>query len=173
MNNDTIKKRRWTIPGLAAGFEEAVLCTLLMAMIFLSCLQIVLRGVFSTGLLWADPLIQQMVLWSGLLGAAMATSQGKHIALDVITFVVPEKLRPWILLLTHLFSALTASVLLYAAILFLQNEIAYGGPGLFTLPSWIWNSIFPLAFLLITLRFYLAFFRAIIGLRQQRGQRRQ
>lgn len=165
MNNDPLKKRRWPLLALCTHFEEVVLCILLMAMILLSCLQILLRGMFSSGLLWADPLIQQMVLWSGLLGAAMATSKGKHIALDIITFVVSERLRPWILVLTHLFSALTTSVLFYAAFLFLQNEMTYSRPGLFALPSWIWNVIFPLAFLMISLRCYFALFRAIGQLR--------
>ena len=158
---------------LLAGIEETVLCLLLLAMIVLSCLQITLRGLFSGGLLWADPLIQQMVLWSGLLGAALATSRGKHISLDVITYLAPERLLPWILVLTHLFSALTTTALGYAACLFLQNEVTYSRPGLFGLPSWAWNAIFPLAFLIIALRYYLAFFRAIGQLRQpDRGGQR-
>jgi TRAP-type C4-dicarboxylate transport system permease small subunit len=173
MNSETAAKPVRPILRLLAGIEETVLCFLLLAMIVLSCLQIALRGLFSGGLLWADPLIQQMVLWSGLLGAALATSKGKHISLDVITYLVPERLLPWILVLTHLFSALTTTALVYAACLFLRNEVTYSRPGLFGLPSWAWNAIFPLAFLIITLRYYLAFFQAIGQLRQRyrEGQR--
>lgn len=148
--------------------ERALLCLLLTAMIGLSCLQIALRSFFSGGLLWADPLIQQLVLWSGLLGASMATAQGKHIALDLVTFLVPARIHPWILVLNHLFSTLTMAALSYAACLFLASEISYGSPGLFSLPSWAWNLVFPLAFVLITFRSALACLQEIrhIGRRQ-------
>lgn len=142
-----------------ASLEEIILCLLLLAMIGLSCLQIALRSFFSSGLLWADPLIQQLVLWSGLLGASMATARGKHIALDLVAYLVPARFHPLILALTHLFSTLAVAALTYAASLFLANEVTYGSPGLFSLPSWTWNLIFPLSFALITIRSGIAFVR--------------
>lgn len=155
--------------GWPARIEETILGLLLLVMIVLSCLQIVLRSLFASGLPWADPLVQQLVLWCGLLGAAMATTKGKHIALDVINYLLPEKIQPWILLLSHLFSALTTSLLTYAAWLFLRSEMEFGAPGLLSLPSWAWNLIFPLAFALIAGRYFLAVWGCIKQLRQQRG----
>lgn len=139
--------------GLLAGAEAAVLCLLLGAMILLACLQILLRSVFSSGLFWAEPLLRYLVLWSGLLGAAMATSRGKHIALDLAGYLVPERWQPYLQLLIHLFSALVAACLTYAALLFLRSEMQYGGAGLFAIPSWMWNLVFPLVFALITVRY--------------------
>ena len=159
-------------PHLPARIEETVLCLLLMAMILLSCLQIILRSFFSTGLLWADPFIQQLVIWSGLLGAAMATARGKHIALDIINYLLPEKLQPLIQLLCHLFSALTTTLLVYAAYLFLHSELAYGNPGLFGLPSWCWNLIFPLAFGIMAVRYFLAVCRCTALIWRQWRERR-
>lgn len=158
MNSEDVA-RPGKIVRLLSGIEETILCLLLIAMITLSCLQITLRSLFSGGLLWADPLIQQLVLWSGLLGAAMATARDKHIALDLVAYLVPKWLQPWIALLTHLLSALTAAALVYAAGLFLANEITYGSPGLFALPSWVWNLVFPLAFAMIALRYCIALCR--------------
>ena len=139
----------------AARFEELVLCLLLGAMILLACLQIALRTFMGGGLLWADPLLRYLVLWSGLLGAALATSRGEHIALDLAGYLLPEKLQPLIQLACHLFSLITAGFLTWAAILFMESEIQYGGPGLMGIPSWGWNAIFPLAFSLIALRYLL------------------
>lgn len=136
-----------------AWIETTVVCLLLAAMILLACLQILLRSVFSGGLFWADPLLRYLVMWSGMLGAAMATSRGKHIALDLAGYLVPEQWQPFLRLLTHLFSALVAACLTYAGLLFLRSEMEYGGAGLFTLPSWVWNSVFPLVFALITIRY--------------------
>lgn len=130
-----------------------MLCLLLVAMIGLACLQIVLRTFFSSGLLWADPLLRYLVLWSGLLGAVLATSRGKHIALDLAGYLIPDRLLPLVSFAANLFSVVVAGMLTWASVLFLQSEIEFGSPGLFNLPSWLWNSIFPLAFGLITLRY--------------------
>ena len=59
--------------------EEALLSILLTAMIVLACYQIGLRWFTSGGLPWIDPLLRYLVLWSGLLGAVLATAKDNHI----------------------------------------------------------------------------------------------
>jgi TRAP-type C4-dicarboxylate transport system permease small subunit len=147
-----------------ARFEEGVLCLLLTTMIVLACLQILLRSVFSSGLLWADPLIRYMVLWSGLLGASMATSRGQHIALDLAGYLIPERFQPLVQLICYVFSAITSGFLVWASVLFIRSEIEYGSPGLFALPTWSWNSIFPLSFSLITLRYVILAVTQVIAI---------
>ena len=135
--------------------ERVLLCLMLTAMIILVCVQIVLRTFFASGLLWADPLLRYLVLWCGLIGAVSATSQGKHIALDITGNALPEKIEPWLTLITHLFCTLAAGGLTWAAWRFLRGEIEFGGSGPLSLPLWFWNGIFPLAFGLITLKYIL------------------
>jgi TRAP-type C4-dicarboxylate transport system permease small subunit len=134
--------------------EELFLSGLLTTMIVLACIQIILRSFFSNGLDWADPLLRHLVLWSGFLGAAMATSRSKHIGVDLLGFILPKSFQPWVNLITNTFSTIVAGFLTYAAILFIRNEMEFGGTQLLGAPSWIWNMIFPLAFALITLRFF-------------------
>jgi TRAP-type C4-dicarboxylate transport system permease small subunit len=135
--------------------ESAILCLLLAAMILLACLQIILRTFFASGLFWADPLLRYLVLWCGLLGAVSATGQGKHIALDITGNYLPQKIEPWITLVTHLFCTLAAAGLTWAGWRFLLSEIEFGGSGPLSLPLWFWNGIFPIAFGLITLKYLL------------------
>ena len=139
---------------LAQG-ERAILCLLLASMILLACLQIILRTFFASGLIWADPLLRYLVLWCGLLGAVSATSQGKHIALDITGNHLPKSIEPWITFITHLFCILASGGLTWAGWRFLRGEIEFGGAGLLSLPLWFWNSIFPIAFGLITLKYIL------------------
>jgi TRAP-type C4-dicarboxylate transport system permease small subunit len=153
-----------SIVQAAVRFEEIVLGLLLSSMILLACLQIVLRSLFASGLLWADPLLRYLVLWSGLLGASMATSRGSHIAIDLAAYLIPKQLQPLVQLLCHLFSAITSGVLSWASVLFISSEIEFGSPGLLDIPSWGWNLIFPLAFMLITLRYLVLFITTAIGL---------
>lgn len=142
-----------SLAGSLAQLETLVLCLLLAAMVLLACLQIVLRTFFGGGLLWVEPLLRYFVLWSGLLGAALATSRGSHIAIDLADYLIGDQLKPLVKLLCSLFSAVTAGVLTWASILFIRSEFEFGGEALFNIPSWCWNSIFPIAFTLITLRY--------------------
>lgn len=156
--------------------EEKLLCLLLVAMILLACLQIFLRTVYSGGLLWIDPLIRYLVLWSGLLGAVTATAQGKHIALDIFSGRIPESLEPWIALLSQLFSSLAGAGLAGAGWLFLAGEIEAGGDGPLALPLWFWNGIFPVAFSLIAGKSALLLFiqgRALVGKNDTPGNKPQ
>lgn len=146
-------RRIWNVwTGLTDGF----LCLLLVAMIALACLQIFLRTFLSGGLLWADPLLRYLVLWTGMTGAVVATREGKHIAIDVIAYLAPEAVRTWIRLAINLFSATVAVVLTWAACIFVRNEAIFGSLSLLSVPSWIWNLIFPLAFGLIAFHFLAA-----------------
>jgi TRAP-type C4-dicarboxylate transport system permease small subunit len=126
-------------------------------MLSLACLQILLRTVFSSGLLWADPLLRYLVLWCGLLGALKATGQRKHIALDFSNYLVPKSAQPWITLITDLFCTITTAGLSMAAWIFIKNEIEFGGSSLLSLPLWVWNIIFPITFGLMTVRYGIRF----------------
>jgi TRAP-type C4-dicarboxylate transport system permease small subunit len=155
--------------GILERTEEALLTLLLLAMIVLACLQIVLRSFFSGGLLWADTLIPYLVLWCGMLGAVAAAGQGKHIALDIAANQMPQRIVPYITFLAHVFAACAAAGLSYAAWLFIRDEMLYGGTGPLGLSSWIWGSIFPLAFVLITAKYLLlSLFQLRELLQQQR-----
>lgn len=133
--------------------ESLILCLLLTALILLACVQILLRTFFASGLLWADPLIRYLVLWSGLIGAIAATGQGKHIALDITGNALPPKIEPWVACMTHLFCTLAAGGLTWAGWRFLSGEIQFGGIGPLSVPLWFWNGIFPMTFGLITLKY--------------------
>jgi len=146
----------WMIDGL--------LCLLLLAMIILSCLQIILRTFFAGGFLWADPLLRYLVLWSGMLGAVVATREGKHIAIDVVTYLSPGKTKKWIRLLIHLLSFVVSGILTMAAVTFVRNEATFGTNELLNIPSWTWNIIFPVAFALITFHFFISLLTDVLSL---------
>ena len=70
-----LKKFFSLIGSILSWTEEAFLCLLLFSMILLACVQIFLRIFYSSGILWADPLLRYMVIWVGLF------STGKNSAL--------------------------------------------------------------------------------------------
>ena len=64
------------IKQLILLFEDSLMVILLSATILLAASQIVLRNLFDSGLIWADPTLRIMVLWLSLLGAIAATRRG-------------------------------------------------------------------------------------------------
>ena len=147
----------FSIRNIRAGwykFEELTLSLLLLGMILLACLQIFLRVIFSTGLVWADPLLRYLVLWSGLLGAVVATRNNKHIAIDLISHLVSKPVLQWLQAVIQLFSLLVCLLLTYASVAFVINEASFtSGQIILGLSSWQLNLIFPLSFALISLHF--------------------
>ncbi len=148
-----LKKFFSLIGSILSWTEEAFLCLLLFAMILLACVQIFLRFFYSSGIFWADPLLRYMVIWVGLFGATVATKRSKHISIDIISHLVPEKFLPWLQALINFFSASVCIAITYAAIIFVRDEAFYGGRGILDIPSWGLNLAYPIAFGIIAGRF--------------------
>jgi len=148
-----LKKFFSLITTIFSWTEEALLCLLLFAMILLACVQIFLRTFYASGILWADPLLRYLVVWAGLLGAAVATKQSKHISIDIISHLLPEQFMPLLRIVLNLFSASVGVILTYAAIKFVRDEALFGGRSLLNIPSWGLNIIYPIAFGIIAARF--------------------
>ena len=146
------------IGKVVTGIETAerfILTLFLGSMIILAVYQILLRWFTSGGLVWIDPLLRYLVLWSGLIGAVYATSKDKHIAINITDYVLPESAKNWLHFITSCLSAVVAGFLCRASVLFIQSEMEFGGTGLFDISSWLWSMIFPVAFALILSHFVL------------------
>ena len=72
--------------------ENIALVVMLGGMILLAFGQIVLREVFETGFVWADELIKVMVLWLVMIGAVAASRDDRHIRIDVLSQLLPDRL---------------------------------------------------------------------------------
>jgi len=151
----SLKKIFISFTSILTWTEEAFLCLLLFAMIVLACVQIFLRTFYASGIFWIDPLLRYMVIWAGLFGAAVATKHSKHISIDVISHIVPDRYLPWLRFLLNFFSAAVCFILTYAAVKFVRDEALYGGRGLLDIPSWQLNIVYPVAFCIIAGRFLL------------------
>ena len=133
--------------------EQILLVVLLSSMIVIAFLQIVLRNLFSTGLAWGDPLVRNLVLWIGFIGAALATKEGKHINIDVVSRWMPPLGKGLIEFLTKLFSFFICGLLTSAALKFVKNEAQMGNVAFLGIPGWIPEIILPVVFGLMALRF--------------------
>jgi TRAP-type C4-dicarboxylate transport system permease small subunit len=139
--------------------EDALLVVLLGATVLLAPLQIALRAVFGTGIAWIDPLLRVLVLWLGLLGALVASRDGRLINIDVMSRVLPPRPRAAAGALTSLFTAAVSGVVAYHAARFVASELRFGSVAFSGLPAWVLESVLPVAFGAIALRYLLRFAR--------------
>lgn len=91
------------LPGAASdtvqtGFALVVdrvletICVLLMLVaVSVSCLQVVLRYGFSSGLPWPEEIATWMFCWAVFLGMAVATGRDAHISIDVLIRALPPR----------------------------------------------------------------------------------
>jgi TRAP-type C4-dicarboxylate transport system permease small subunit len=89
--------------ALAKG-EEVLLALLLVGMVLLAALQVLLRNIWDTGIDWADITLQNVTVLVGLLGAAVATSEGRHLNIDILSRVLRGRARTVLKLLIGLFA---------------------------------------------------------------------
>lgn len=146
--------------------ENATLVVLLGAMILIGVTQIVLREVFETSIIWADDVVKLIVLWLAMVGAVAATRDDRHIRIDALSHLLSDKVVAGIRLLVDLFAAVVCAVVAWNSWLYLQIEIEYEVTVLTTVdaPAWIAHIVLPAAFVLISYRFLVLFFRGVIGL---------
>ena len=135
--------------------EQTLITILLSLMIIIAFLQIVLRNVFATGISWADPLVRNLVLWVGFVGAAIATREGRHITIDVLPHWVPQRGKAIIGVIIQLFVAFICGLLTFAAVKFVRNEALMGSITFLGIPAWVPQLILPITFGIMALRFFL------------------
>jgi TRAP-type C4-dicarboxylate transport system permease small subunit len=149
-----------TLPSGAKGptgalqrAEDVVLALLLGAMIVLAPLQILLRGLLGTGIVWVDPLLRVLVLWVGLLGALAASWEGRHITIDVFSRALPERGRAAAGAVTSLFTAVVTTLLAYHGARFVVSEFRYESVAFSGIPAWGLESVIPFSFAMMALRY--------------------
>ena len=140
---------------LLVRIETVLLVIFLGLMVILAFAQVILRNVLGGGFLWGDPVVRQMVMWSGFMGAAIAASQDRHISIDALTKFLKGRVKDIVHVITSLFASAVCFYLARAAWVFLQDEKQSGNELVTGIPSWIGLIIIPIGFALLTVHFAL------------------
>ncbi len=122
-------------------------------MILLAVTQIVLRQFFDDTIVWADELIKIIVLWLAMVGSIAAARDNRHIRIDVLSHILPEKGIVLTRVVVDLFAAAVCAVIAWQAWRYLKIEIEWQETVLIDTPAWLAHVIVPAAFLLISYRF--------------------
>ena len=129
--------------------ETGALCLIVAMMLGLAILKIVMRYIFSASLLWSDIMLQHLTLWLCFFGAALATCERRHISIDVLSRILPEKITRWTNLAVDCVALVVIGILAYYGFLFLGDEQSSEAVLIGSVPLWWAKTIIPYGFVLI------------------------
>ena len=142
------------INRLISRLEDSLLIGLVTALLLLAVAQIVLRNAVGEGLLWAEPAMRIAVLWIAMIGGMVACREGGHIKINLFDIYVQGRARRVLASLAYLGACLTCVALAYASWLFVGYERMDGMTTFLNLPAWWFESILPVGFTVMALRFF-------------------
>ncbi len=138
------------------ALENATLVVLFGVMLGLAASQMILRIFFSSGFVWTDELLRLIVMWITLVASIAASRSDRHLRIDLISNLFPERYARLPRALADAFAAFVCGLLAWQSYRFLQLSIESGDTVLVNVPAWIAYIILPFAFLLMACRFFLA-----------------
>jgi TRAP-type C4-dicarboxylate transport system permease small subunit len=141
------------INRLISRLEDSLLIGLVAALLLVAVAQIVLRNALGEGLLWAEPAMRIAVLWIAMIGAMVACREGGHIKINLFEVYAQGRARRLIGALANLGACFSCAALAYASWLFVSYERMDGMTTFLNLPAWWFESILPVGFAVMTLRF--------------------
>lgn len=140
--------------------ENGVLTVLVLILVALAGTQIFMRNLFGGGFSWADPFLRTLVVWTAMLGALAAVRDDKHIAVDVLQRFLPPGMHRASRIVTMLFAAAICAMLAWYGATMVGIDWDGGAKSDFGLSNWLLESILPVGFGLMALRFVLRAFSA-------------
>ena len=145
--------------------EEALLVLAFVGLVGLAFLQVVLRNGFGTSLIWADVAVRILVLWVTMLGAMVATQRKKHIKIDLAERLFTPQHYHYIRGGGLFVASGLMLVVAYYCLEMVRLEYEFGTIAFATIPTWVCQSILPIGFFSIGIRFFV---QSCLYLRGQR-----
>ena len=140
-----------------ARVEIGFIALMLLSLVGLGCVQILLRNAFHSGLIWADPLMRHLVLWLGAFGAALASARMRHISVDALSRLLPERFHPLRRFIVYGITAIAGYLLVVATVRLVLDERQYPEVAFLGIQTWMLEAVLPIAFAIIT-------YRTLVGL---------
>jgi tripartite ATP-independent transporter DctM subunit len=143
------------LAAIASGAEGAVAATALLLMALLPVAELTVRGLFGWGVPGAYGYVQNLTLWVGFLGAAIAAAGDGHLSLVPRREVRSGFRHGLARALCDAVAVAVAAGLCWGALRFVRSEMESAVTVAAWLPIWLVEAVLPLAFGLIAVRFAL------------------
>ncbi len=150
--------------GLISLFDSLIkrsVVLVVFSMLLITVMSIVLRW-FQVSLSWTEPLVRHLVFLSAFLGATLAASTSRHIAIEILEkFLEAKNETKKIFVLQKVIAVITSVCLVYLMLSgyqFFKVEKEYGAEVFWGIHSSALVFIIPLGFSLVLIRTVLSLF---------------
>jgi len=134
--------------------EEWLMAGLLAFMTVMTFVQVVMRYVFNTGLVWSLEATTYSFAALVLIGMSYGVRTRTHIATDLLTRKLSEPLRRKVALLAILACLVYALLMLYGSTILVDRLMTLGNAARdIPAPKWLLTATMPLGFALLVFRF--------------------
>jgi C4-dicarboxylate transporter, DctQ subunit len=145
------RAQRWL--KAADRLEETFMIVALTFMTVLTVVQVVLRYVFSTGLVWSLEVTTYTFAWLVLIGMSYGVRTEAHIAVDLVTSKLSRGGARAFAFVALAAGLAYCALMVYGSSLFVDRLLALGTNARdIPLPRWLLTGIMPIAFVLLALR---------------------
>ena len=133
--------------------EDGALVVALTLILAFALIQILLRNLDDDSILWADPFVRVLVLWVTMLGAMVATREGRHIGIDLLARYLPAQWLAWLTLTNGLIASGVCGLLAWYTLDLVIIEYEGQASQFADVPTWLCQTIMPFGFAVMSVRF--------------------
>ena len=134
--------------------EEAILAFLLAFMTCLTFVQVVLRYLFNSGLVWSLEATTYSFAWLVLIGISYGVRTKAHIAVDLATNKLSGNTKRYVALFAIGLCLLYAGLMFSGSFVLIERMFMLGNFARdIALPKWLLTGIMPVGFALLAFRF--------------------
>ena len=138
--------------GLAVWAENGFATLVAVCLMTLPLANMVATRFYGTGITGAGLFAQNLTLWLGMLGAAIAARDGKLLALATASFLPEARVRRSAGIVAAAVGAAIATIFAVGGFLLTQFDREFESEIVAGVPTWIADLVLPVAFGLIALR---------------------
>ncbi|WP_304507887.1 TRAP transporter small permease [Anaerotignum sp.] len=134
-------------------FELAVCSILMVAMTLLIFIQVIMRYVFGSSLVWSEEMARYLFIWLIYLGISYGARVMKHIKIEAALGLFPKKLRPFVIILGDVLFFVFSVIIVYLAygVVMQQIKLNQKSPAM-QIPMWFMYSAPMIGFALTAIR---------------------
>lgn len=134
--------------------EEGILATLLALMTLLTFVQVVMRYVFNSGLVWSLEATTYSFAALVLIGMSYGVRTNSHIAVDLFANKLSQPLRRYVRFAAVVACVVYALLMLYGSYVLVDRLFILGNEARdIPAPKWLLTATMPIGFALLAWRF--------------------
>jgi TRAP-type C4-dicarboxylate transport system permease small subunit len=147
--------------GLTTLVTVLLICSFTL-MLGLAVVQVLLREIVHTNILWGDMAARHLVIWVGFFGAFLASRNGRHFHIGFLPRFLGPKSRPWFNVISDLFAAVICAFLVAAGWTFVTVGLDPRAVLFLGIRQTAAALIVPAGFLLMALQFALRTIQSLV-----------